>query len=185
MDKRQQTELILYLEEAREITKNETTFREDQGVIKDFIDRFGDDVSWGNIEKVCEERRVSRNGNKDGMRRALYRWRMFKKGVSVHDIVTYYITAAHKAGQPVRACEVQNCVDRDMHGFCMHSYRQRNNCQTLRERDELVRDGMASALRVQEKKPEPEKADWIFGMKCSFIGSAAAVFEGKVKAKNE
>ena len=171
MTGQQCTELIAYLQKARELTHSDSTFKEDQAAIKDFIDLYGDDISWQNIETSCKLRRNTRNC-RDRDRRALYRWKMYKEGVPLKLILREY------TGQISRACEVTGCPERDGYGFCRHRYKYRASCTTLAELDDLDKYGLAR-LKEGKKEPGPEKVDWIFGMRCSHKDAASAMFSGK------
>lgn len=172
-------ELKDYTQQAREYLHNVTTFREDCKIIKDFIDIYGDKVSWENIEKTLANRKIS-GMNKDALRRCLYRWRMYKQGVPVPYIVDHYVSLGDHARLYTRACEIISCNDRDVDGFCKLHYRQRSSCETLKMLDELARSGLSATMKKEEKAQNPKKADWIFGMKCSYKGSASAVFNGRI-----
>lgn len=165
----QRKELDEYLRQAKEISHTDT-FKEDSGMIKDFIEKYGDDLSWENIERMSRTRRLA-DGNKDRGRRFLYRWKMWKEGVPMSTIISDYTGGAYI----LRACEVVSCPDRDMYGFCSKHYRLRISCQTLRAIDDLAKE----PPKKPEKK-EPEKADWIFNKECSYKDAACAVFKGNL-----
>lgn len=170
MTDEQKAELRSYLEQAREYTHSYCTFKDDRAVISDFMERFGDDLTWENIEEAFSKR-IMTQSYKDMCRRALYRWKAFKEGEAISAIIDNY------TGQKVRACEMQSCLDRDYNGFCTIGFRYRGNCPTLKAHD-AAED--AKILLRQPEKKEAEKADWIFGMRCSYKGSASAVFNGRI-----
>jgi len=160
MTDQQKNELKEYVSQ----TKGQGSYSDDACVIRDFIEAFGDDVTWENIDKLCASRRLGWGG-KDTARRFLYRWKMWKEGVPVSVIASE---------QGARACGVAKCPDRDLYGFCLKRYRYWSSCPTLKQLNEIVK----APEPKKEEKPEKGKVDWIFGKVCSYKDAACAVFKG-------
>lgn len=167
----QKTELDDYVSQAREYSHFSKTGGNDRSVIRDYIDAYGDYITWETIERFIKVRRFS-SMTRDGGRRVLYRWKAWKEGVGMDVITDLYMDPYRH----LRACEVVGCADRDQYGFCTKKFRFRTSCPTLKLLDELARD----PERKKEKKPEPDKADWLFGKVCSYKDAACAVFKGNL-----